>query len=278
MTRWLVLLMVAAALAGTSLTAYAESAMVRVATNAQAGTILTDGAGRTLYMFAIDEVGKSNCSGTCLNFWPPLLSSDPPVAGPGVAAARLETITRSDGAKQVTYYGYPLYYFAGDRNLGDTNGQNVNGSGGKWYVMTAYGAPRYTQSEVQLGNSAVYGSFLRSDRGYTLYYAPVDGAYTPNCSGATLAGWPPLLTIAPPRAGAGVSGSLLGTVKQQDGSTQVTYNGWPLYYFRNDLKPNDITGQGGGGGGAFGLGALGFGATLGGLLTAAGYWLRRRPE
>ncbi|MBI4234088.1 MAG: cupredoxin domain-containing protein, partial [Chloroflexi bacterium] len=59
--------------------------------------------------------------------------------------------------------------------------------------------------------------------------------------------WPPLLTAGDPTAGAGATATLLGTSKRKDGSSQVTYNGWPLHYFSRDQKPGDTTGQAVGG-------------------------------
>ena len=47
-----------------------------------------------------------------------------------------------------------------------------------------------------------------------------------------------------PIAGAGVDGTLLSTLTRDDGSMQVTYNGWPLYTFSGDIAPGDATGQG----------------------------------
>src|SRR5687767_13026325 len=64
---------------------------INVATNPRAGTILVDAAGRTVYMFGIDEVNKSNCTNAdCLAAWPPVEASAVPAAGAGITAARLE--------------------------------------------------------------------------------------------------------------------------------------------------------------------------------------------
>src|SRR5262245_10187180 len=72
-------------------------------------TYLTDSSGRSLYVFAADTAGKSNCSGGCTSFWPPFSGSSASAMS-GVQASMLGTITRSDGTKQVTYDGHPLYY------------------------------------------------------------------------------------------------------------------------------------------------------------------------
>ena len=96
------------------------------------GKIVVDGVGRTLYLFTADANGKSACSGACADNWPPLVSDAAPAAGPGLDASAFGTITRDDGSKQMTFHGKPLYYFAGDKAAGDTNGQGVNG---KWFVV-----------------------------------------------------------------------------------------------------------------------------------------------
>ncbi len=101
------------------------------------GTFLVDGAGRTLYVFTADAADTSNCTGQCLDSWPPLTSDAAPSVGSGLTATDFGTITRSDdGSTQVTFDGHPLYYFAGDTAAGDTNGQGV---GGKWFVVDASG-------------------------------------------------------------------------------------------------------------------------------------------
>ncbi|MEU6018004.1 hypothetical protein ABZ826_29410 [Streptomyces sp. NPDC047515] len=104
------------------------------------GTILVDGKGRTLYLWAADTTSRSNCSGGCAKEWPPLIVSGEPVAGKGLKAGLLGTTKRDDGSRQVTYNGHPLYYFADDRAAGDTKGQGVNDSGAKWYVLDPSGS------------------------------------------------------------------------------------------------------------------------------------------
>lgn len=102
------------------------------------GQALVDGEGRSLYLFTNDtqNSGASSCSGDCLVEWPPLLTDGDPVAGTGVDASLLGTITRDDGTTQVTYNGWPLYYFHEDAAPGDTNGQ---GLGGVWFLVTPTG-------------------------------------------------------------------------------------------------------------------------------------------
>ena len=98
------------------------------------GSILVDGDGNVLYLFTPDEQGESVCYDECAGFWPPLVGEF--AAGDGVDAALMGSVARTDGSEQVTYNGWPLYYFANDAAPGDTNGQGVNEV---WYVLDAAG-------------------------------------------------------------------------------------------------------------------------------------------
>lgn len=104
------------------------------------GTFLTDGSGHSVYLWVKDPAGKSVCSGSCIGAWPPVSASGPVTASGSAKAADLGSITRSDGTKQVTYNGHPLYYFAGDSGPGQTNGQGNNGFGAKWWLVAPSGA------------------------------------------------------------------------------------------------------------------------------------------
>jgi predicted lipoprotein with Yx(FWY)xxD motif len=101
------------------------------------GTIAVDGKGMTLYMFEKDKGGKSTCYGACATAWPPLLTSDKAMAGSGVMSSLLGTTKRTDGKTQVTYNKWPLYYCVKDKKPGDTMGQDVDGFGAEWYVLSA---------------------------------------------------------------------------------------------------------------------------------------------
>ena len=107
--------------------AASASATVLTASNATLGkTILVNSAGFTLYTFATDTAGTSACTGTCATVWPPLApGSGTPTGGAGVTGT-LATITRSDGSKQVTYNGKPLYTFQSDGSAGKVSGDGVN--------------------------------------------------------------------------------------------------------------------------------------------------------
>src|SRR5215468_6622132 len=82
------------------------------------GRVLVDAHGKTLYIWAHDRGRKSTCNGDCAEYWPPLLTSGQPVAGPGARASLLGVSRRSDGRIQVTYAGHPLYHFVKDTKAG----------------------------------------------------------------------------------------------------------------------------------------------------------------
>lgn len=107
---------------------------LKVTNNASLGNILTDPAGKTLYIFKNDvpNSGKSTVSGNVAVAWPPLvLASGEPVKPQGLSGS-VSLITRDDGSKQVAYNGLPLYYFNRDNAPGDVNGQGV---GNVWFVV-----------------------------------------------------------------------------------------------------------------------------------------------
>ena len=110
--------------------------------------MLTNAGGFTLYWFAPDTATRSNCSGSCTAYWPPLTGI--PAAGPDVTG-RLGTITRSDGATQATYNGHPLYTYIGDTRPGQANGNNLNLNGGLWHEVTAAGGPRSHLPKIATG-------------------------------------------------------------------------------------------------------------------------------
>ncbi len=80
----------------------------------------------SLYTFANDEVGKSNCYGTCAQNWPPALLDDGTPLGENYSL-----IARTDGTMQAAFKGQPLYLYIGDKNVGDTNG---DGMGNLWVL------------------------------------------------------------------------------------------------------------------------------------------------
>jgi len=107
---------------------------VLVVANPQYGQILADMHGMTLYYFLKDVPGNgtSACNGACAALWPPFNTGMIQVSAP-LKASDFITITRADGRAQITYMGWPLYYYSGDKSPGDTSGYGFNKL---WYVMS----------------------------------------------------------------------------------------------------------------------------------------------
>ena len=103
------------------------------------GKVLVDARGRTLYVFEKDKRGRSACYGACATYWPPLVSSAKPRAARGVRASLLGVTRRTDGKRQVTYAGHPLYTFIGDKKAGQTTGEGLNNFGAAWDALGASG-------------------------------------------------------------------------------------------------------------------------------------------
>jgi predicted lipoprotein with Yx(FWY)xxD motif len=104
-----------------------------------AGTVLTTAQGFTIYWFAIDTPKKSNCTGQCLTFWPPL-TGKPTMASGATLSGKFGTIKGTNGITQATYDGHPLYLFSGDKRPGQVNGNKLNTAGGLWWATTPTGA------------------------------------------------------------------------------------------------------------------------------------------
>jgi predicted lipoprotein with Yx(FWY)xxD motif len=171
MKRSITRLIAAAALSGTVLVAAAlgdtsaasaprasKGAVVAIGTTAL-GNILVDARGRTLYLFEKDKHGGSACYGACATYWPPLLSSAKPRAARGVRASLLGVTTRTDGKRQVTYAGRPLYTFIEDKRAGQTTGQGLTEFGAAWDVVAASGRAVEPTASTSGGTDGGYGGY-----------------------------------------------------------------------------------------------------------------------
>ena len=120
--------------------AAASSGSALKTTKVGSATVLANSKGHTLYWFVLDTSTKSNCDAACIHYWPPVTGSV--TAGSGVTG-HLGTITRSDGAKQATWNGHPLYTYVGDTGPGMDKGNGLNLSGGVWHaiILTGHAAP-----------------------------------------------------------------------------------------------------------------------------------------
>jgi len=133
-----------------------QGVTVKATASTSLGTILTDGAGRTLYLFTRDSPNTTTCYDRCATAWPPLLVGagvEPALEG---ASGTLATIMRNDGNRQVTYNGAPLYYYVNDTAPGETKGQGVNNV---WYIINppaqaAAAPPAAPEAPAALPNTA----------------------------------------------------------------------------------------------------------------------------
>ncbi|WP_245692858.1 SCO0930 family lipoprotein [Streptomyces katrae] len=246
------------------------------------GSAVTDGEGFTLYRFDKDTAKppKSNCEGDCAQAWPVVLADDAQ-AGAGVDAAMLGSVTRSDGTKQLTLGGWPVYRYAKDTKAGDALGEGV---GGTWHALGPDGKPaaagKATGSASASGSgmgagmgsgmgagmnmgagtnpppggkkvslsvrqNAQLGGILQNAEGWTLYRFDKDSAWPMKfgCLDACLDTWKPAKPVDKTEV-SGIPAELVGSVKRPDGSEQLTIDCWPVYTFTGDKQPGDVNGQG----------------------------------
>ena len=124
--------------ASTTSGSAAPTSVLISAKHGKQGTILAMGPKHmTVYLFEADKSGGSACTGACAGAWPPVTGT--PQAGSGASTSKLGQITRSDGTKQVTYNGHPLYVFVKDEDSGDAYGEGVRTFGAEWYVLAPSG-------------------------------------------------------------------------------------------------------------------------------------------
>jgi predicted lipoprotein with Yx(FWY)xxD motif len=218
------------------------------------GKVLVDDKGMTLYAFTPDNGGDSTCYDDCEKSWPVLAGSSIE-AGAGLNATDFGTTARKDGSSQVTFMGWPLYHFAGDKAAGETAGQ---GLGGKWYVVDASGtmvgkdaASPATSPAAATGPavnvaSTSLGDILVDGKGMTLYAFTADSGGKSACTGDCLANWP-ILAGEGATPGTGLDAEDFKSITRDDGSKQVTFYGMPLYTFAGDKAAGDVAGQGLGG-------------------------------
>jgi predicted lipoprotein with Yx(FWY)xxD motif len=223
----------------------AQSATLMVATDARLGGHLVDGSGRSLYYFAKDvpagatQAAVSNCNADCLPVWP-IFHADSVVVQ-GIDPTGVGELTRSDGSRQTTFQGFPLYYFAGDTAAGDTKGEGV---GGIWFVVHE---PSYTIALLSKPSEA--SSYLTDGAGRALYYFSLDTVGTPAtppvtaCTSAgCMANWPVFLTdqVTVP---SDLAAADFTVYTRADGTQQSAYRGHPLYRYVGDTVPGETNGR-----------------------------------
>ena len=132
-------------ISGDSTQAEGASVQIKVRNKHPYGSYLSDGSGRSLYLFKKDSKLhqgdiQSTCYDECAEAWPPLLAGNAKIkAGAKVDTTLLETIERDDESLQVTYNGYPLYYSVDDKKPGDVMGQDKKEYGAEWYLVKPNG-------------------------------------------------------------------------------------------------------------------------------------------
>jgi predicted lipoprotein with Yx(FWY)xxD motif len=198
------------------------------------GTILVDSQGKTLYYFANDvpASGASSCNEQCAGVWPVFSSDTIQVSSP-LDPADFGTITRTDGTKQTTYHGWPLYYYQADTKPGDVKGENVLDV---WFVIKP-------DESVLIINNKNLGFYLTDTSGKTLYFFTKDTPGASTCTGTCLGLWP-AFNADPITAPSVLNPSDFTSVTRYDGVKQTAYKGRPLYYYSIDAKPGDAKGQG----------------------------------
>ena len=219
---------------------------IHLDSNAQVGSHLVDKDGKTLYYFSNDANGLSNCTGGCLTNWP-IYNADSATTtiGAGLSTSDFKTITTAAGAKQTTYKGWPLYYYspAGvPEAAGQTTGEGV---GGIWFVAK----PNYS---IMIANHQLTGI---NGINYLGTYAPGDGRtiYLTDGKGNTLYAFGKDSSLKNKFTAADFSNNASWPIYETDqvvvptildksafvamtfnGKKQLTYKGWPLYYFGPD--------------------------------------------
>lgn len=239
--RYLALILVVLVMSAIPVLAQDDDMMEGMSTvmlggNDDLGAFLVDHDGMTLYIFANDEPGVSNCTGGCAENWPPLtIGEDESATLAEGIPGRLAVITREDESRQVVYNGMPLYYWINDEAPGDATGHNVNDV---WFVATT--------PDVGLGGNEELGTFLVGADGMTLYTFANDEEGVSNCYDGCAENWPPLLVDSEEDLSVelGLVGDF-GVIERTDETMQmqVTYDGWPLYFWVNDEAPGDATGH-----------------------------------
>lgn len=226
-------------------------AFLAVANDPKLGAILTDGEGKTLYLFTEDSTaGESACDSDCAANWPPLAPAEGMALPEGVPGT-LGTIDRGDGTQQVTYNDIPLYSFTEDDEAGDVYGEGV---GGVWFVVhpgAALGPYPAAPGEgtpmpaaaLTIGFAEELGPYLTDGEGKSVYLFTKDTtAGESACDADCAANWPPVPATQAMTLPPGMQGSL-GSLTRADGSDQLTYNDIPLYYYAADTAPGDVNGQ-----------------------------------
>lgn len=222
---------------------------IQIITNGAFGNILANQNNQSIYFFAGDVTGgESNCKGGCAEVWPPVVGDVYDLAlSSNLYRDDFDTITREDGQKQITFKGWPLYYFSpeGDGKLEEPKEVLGDGRGGVFHVAKPdYSLLLGRQPVTESGDAVVY---LVDDRGVSLYLNTGDEENISNCNGGCAGVWPPFKAselILPSSLDIYDFDSLN---RADDLGPQLSFKGSPLYFFSQDEEKQGIVlGQGGG--------------------------------
>jgi len=222
---------------------------LKIASSATFGNILVNQGNQSLYFFANDISGESFCKDGCAAVWPPLTGEVYDFElGEGLSASDFNTITREDGFKQITYKGWPLYYFSpeGDGVLEQPGEISGDGKNSVFYVAKPdYSIMVGKQSVVEGEDALIY---LVDDRGVSLYLNTGDEEDISNCSGGCAGVWPPFKTPEYLNLPSIIAANQFSTVNREDDlGPQLAVFGNPLYYFASDEQARgSVLGQAGG--------------------------------
>lgn len=215
--------------------------MVELSQNNTLGSILIDENGMTLYFFTKDAFDQSVCNDSCLDNWPIYYIEDL-VIGSGLAASDFGTISRADGMNQTSYKGWPLYYFANDNAAGDINGEGANSV---WFAAKPDYSIMLADNQLIGADGVSYTSsyeegeeelqYFVDANGVTLYAFVIDrfdvNKYTKE-DFSNDAIWP--IYSSDSNVFPSTLDESLFNVISVHGQNQLTYKGWPLYYFGGD--------------------------------------------
>ncbi|MXG26787.1 SCO0930 family lipoprotein [Streptomyces sp. YIM 132580] len=243
---------------GADVAAPKAAGQLAVRNSKKLGKVLTDSEGFTLYRFDKDTAKppKSNCDGECEKAWP-VVPADDATAAAGTDASLLGEVVRTDGSKQLTVGGWPMYRFAKDTSPGQTGGQGV---GGTWFASapdgkkaaanadSTEGAEPADAAGLSVREDPELGDIVVDKRGMTVYRFTKDSAWPMKtaCTGECLKKWPVVAPVSK-NSVEGVTKKGFVTFDRPDGIKQQTIDCWPVYTFAGDEKPGDVNGQGVGG-------------------------------
>ncbi|OXB20740.1 hypothetical protein B0A80_18080 [Flavobacterium tructae] len=226
---------------------------IALSTSTTLGSYLSDKDGKSLYFFATDAKGQASCTGGCEAVWPPFYVDNLTAEklSSGLTLTDFTTITTISGKKQLTYKGWPLYYYApsiNGTNTPETAGQTTgDGVGGVWFIAKPDYSIMLVRSQLLGHDGKNYKSdytvgdglttYFTDAKGLTLYTFKNDNFKKNNFTKADFSNnavWPIYETdkIVVPSTLDKSKFSVITVF----GKSQLVYNGWPLYYFGQDAN------------------------------------------